>query len=222
MKKNKQKIITVILFLLCLSRGSIVSALEVPQFVSGPEVIKLVNGLYRITATLDEPVRAKLEYGKTSKYGNSMLVEDLRTALSFDLPDLQGGISYHYRLQVTDNSNNVTLTSDQIYTAQLSGNTNYTSNTIVPTASIAQGSLDAGNLAPEVTNSAAILGVASGKDERVILFAFIAVAIIAIGIYWGYKTALKFQVWLNPKPQRKQLVNVFRDPDVTDWPNQRD
>lgn len=87
-----------------------------PLLLADPETQRINAKTYRITAKTDEAVTAILEYGKTSNYGESLSQPSLASSIQFDILEAQEGVTYHYRLKLTDAAGNTTVTKNYTFT----------------------------------------------------------------------------------------------------------
>lgn len=88
-----------------------------PSLITDPEVVKMNGGKFRITAQADESVTVVMEYGKTSNYGEKVEQPSLNKDISFTLESLQAGVTYHYRLVISDAASNTTTSKDFTFNA---------------------------------------------------------------------------------------------------------
>lgn len=63
----------------------------------------------------DEPVRAFVTYGETTKYGSTEGDNTLSTSKTISLKKLKTGTDYHYRVQVIDKAGNDVISADKTF-----------------------------------------------------------------------------------------------------------
>lgn len=95
-----------------------------PILLATPETQRINAKTYRITAKADEPVTAILEFGKTSNYGETLSQPSLATDIQFEILEAQEGVTYHYRLKITDAAGNTTVSNN--FTFLVTSNVNPT------------------------------------------------------------------------------------------------
>lgn len=89
--------------------------------ITPPAIKDITSSLQnRTTAVIswvtNEPTSGKVEYGKNTQYGYTATSEELKTAHSVRLDDLEPNTIYHFRIIATDESGNETASPDNVFT----------------------------------------------------------------------------------------------------------
>lgn len=66
-----------------------------------------------------ENVTVEIKYGKTSRYSNSIKVDQVSEVMEYTINGLSQGTTYHYSLVITDKSGNITETPNRTFTTSL-------------------------------------------------------------------------------------------------------
>ena len=77
-----------------------------PRFTSLPRVVQRSFNAVTLEWIANEPVRAAVQYGLTSAYGEEAVVSDLARSGSVTLTGLESSALYYYRVGITDSSGN--------------------------------------------------------------------------------------------------------------------
>jgi uncharacterized protein (TIGR03790 family) len=94
---------------------------QAPTFASGYPNLKqsIAEGTLVSVLVNDSPepevVSAKVDYGTTSNYGQTISSQFYQRRQKLVFEDLQGGVTYHYKVTVTDPAGNSTSTDDLIF-----------------------------------------------------------------------------------------------------------
>lgn len=86
-----------------------------PQIISQRVIKGNSYDSYTIELETSEPTIVELDYGKTSEYGLKNSINTYNTNHSFILYFLDVGYTYHYRLTIKDQSNNILQTNNATF-----------------------------------------------------------------------------------------------------------
>ena len=123
---RKTQIIGVLLIAILLVLGACGQALSPSTPDNALPLISdvLVSGITEASAVISwetsEPADSQVEYGKTTDYGSSTLLNDhLVTSHSVSLSALQPNTAYHFRVRSKDNLGNNAVSADYVFTTQV-------------------------------------------------------------------------------------------------------
>ncbi len=94
-----------------------------PPDITAITVAPITSTSVTINWTTAEVANGQIEYGLTAGYGNTTIFDtDLALTHSLTLSDLSPNTTYHYRIITGDEIGNETVTADEEFTTELSGN----------------------------------------------------------------------------------------------------
>jgi Leucine-rich repeat (LRR) protein len=93
---------------------------ETPPVISDVSASNITETGATITWTTDEPATSQVEYGLTTGYSSSTLLDaTLVTSHSVSLSGLDAGTEYHYRVKSEDASENEAVSADATFTTSI-------------------------------------------------------------------------------------------------------
>lgn len=88
----------------------------VPPVISNVQAVNITDTSAIITWNTDEPANSTVNYGLTGAYGSSQSLAGYVTSHAIQLTGLAEGTTYHFSVTSFDVANNVTTTTDYVFT----------------------------------------------------------------------------------------------------------
>ena len=90
---------------------------ETPPEIASVKVIPEPRGA-TVRWTTNEPASARIEFGQTNGYDQTVTADTFDTSHSLYIPDLKAESAYHFKITATDLAENSAATEDSIFTTQ--------------------------------------------------------------------------------------------------------